>query len=99
MIKYCHAHTDVPAGEHWVILTFSSVTVPGDERSRLNPGHGYPEHTLTRCEYIAFDDRSEWEAEVVKRSERTWENNFVAFRVAGLAVVNKQVSVTVAGDQ
>ena len=31
----------------YLILTQGSYTVPGDERSRTNPGHGYPEHTET----------------------------------------------------
>ncbi len=37
----------VPSGPHFALLIYTSesVTTPGDERSRTNPGHGYPEHT------------------------------------------------------
>lgn len=38
----------VPSEEHFAILVYehSSVHVPGDERSRTNPGHGYPAHDV-----------------------------------------------------
>lgn len=29
---------------YWMVVTENSVLVPGDERSRTAPGHGYPEH-------------------------------------------------------
>jgi len=35
----------LPQGEHWAILEDSSIHIPGDERSRTNPGHGYPAST------------------------------------------------------
>jgi len=40
---------EMPTANHYAILVFDtkSVWVPGDERSRTNPGHGYPEHTDT----------------------------------------------------
>lgn len=39
----------VPVGPHFAVLVYdtTSVWIPGDERSRTNPGHGYPEHTET----------------------------------------------------
>lgn len=27
----------------YIVITKSSMYIPGDERSRTNPGHGYPE--------------------------------------------------------
>jgi hypothetical protein len=38
---------DVPDGHHYAVLIYStgSTFVPGDQRSRDCPGHGYPEHT------------------------------------------------------
>jgi len=37
----------MPKEKHYAILIFSmqAIRVPGDERSRTAPGHGYPEHT------------------------------------------------------
>lgn len=33
------------------------IDVPGDERSRLHPGHGYPGHTVTHKVFQAFDSQ------------------------------------------
>lgn len=50
----------VPEGPHFALLIYTSesVTIPGDERSRTNPGHGYPEHTNdypTFTHYVTTD--------------------------------------------
>lgn len=47
---------DIPSGTHFAVIIYGkrSVWVPGDERSRTNPGHGYPEHT------DHFDDIEHW---------------------------------------
>lgn len=39
---------EFPAGHQWLIIVFGQerTLIPGDERSRTNPGHGYPEHTV-----------------------------------------------------
>jgi len=63
--------SSVPDGEHFVILEFSSFMVPGDERSRTHPGHGYPEHTETTVQYVVYGDRASWEAEIKKRMTAT----------------------------
>ena len=55
---------DVPEEPHWAILTFSSINVPGDERSRTNPGHGYGAHTVSKVDYKAFTDEYAWESEI-----------------------------------
>lgn len=52
--KYVHSPADIPTVEHWAIITGTSVHIPGDERSRTNPGHGYPESTEHYIEYAAF---------------------------------------------
>jgi hypothetical protein len=43
-----------PSAPHWAILKFSSTHVPGDERSRTNPGHGYPAHSVDNVSYEAY---------------------------------------------
>lgn len=62
--KYCNGPDDVPKTEHFAILYFGSIHIPGDERSRTNPGHGYPEHTETKIDYVVFPSREAWEAEI-----------------------------------
>ena len=49
---------EVPEGPHFAVLVYDkkSVYIPGDERSRTNPGHGYPEHTEE------FDSFEHWVA-------------------------------------
>ncbi len=67
-MKYCHDKNDIPEAPHFAALITKSVTIPGDERSRSAPGHGYPEHIETSIEYIAFARREEME-EWVKKQE------------------------------
>lgn len=47
---------EVPEEPHYAVIVYNQerVTIPGDERSRTNPGHGYPEHTRT------FDTFEHW---------------------------------------
>lgn len=47
---------DVPNGHHFAVIIFGtgSVDVPGDERSRTCPGHGYPAYTQTYNDYHYF---------------------------------------------
>lgn len=51
----------------YAALVTKSITIPGDERSRTHPGHGYPEHTEESLELVTFVSKSAMEA-WVKRS-------------------------------
>jgi hypothetical protein len=59
----------LPTVEHWAILQDASYTIPGDERSRTNPGHGYPESTEHFITYVAFTDKEEFESELKRQIE------------------------------
>jgi hypothetical protein len=61
---------DIPPVPHFAIITEVSVHIPGDERSRTNPGHGYPAHTETYISYRAFADQNNWEAAVAAATQR-----------------------------
>lgn len=61
---YVTERDKVPKGNHYAIVEFDSITIPGDERSRTNPGHGYPEHSESVVRYVAFTDRAKWEEEI-----------------------------------
>jgi hypothetical protein len=95
-VIYCHKSKDVPKEKHYAIITFGSVTIPGDERSRTNPGHGYPEHTESTASYVAYTNKEEWEAEVKRLAaeERSWRDDFIAL-VVQPAKVSKSVSINV----
>jgi len=93
---YVSSRKDFPSGPHWVILHFSSVHVPGDERSRTHPGHGYPAHTVQKASYQVFEVETEWLAEVKKLAERKYgANDFVAFKASGPAKFSINVDVDV----
>jgi len=51
----------------YVIIEFGSVYIPGDERSRTNPGHGYPSHSESKIDFVKFSCREDWESEIAKR--------------------------------
>ena len=57
---------DIPEGEYWVIVKNQSVTIPGDERSRTHPGHGYPEHTEHYLSMTVYETKKVMLAEMEK---------------------------------
>lgn len=106
MMKKVNKPEDVPVGHHYaiIILKQNSVTIPGDERSRTNPGHGYPAHTVTNndYDYSITTDRSEWVKEIEHlEKEKTLSRGYgrpdpyVAFEVTAKAVVNLEITVGV----
>jgi hypothetical protein len=38
--------------------------IPGDERSRTNPGHGYPATTETNTQLEVFETEEEWKSHI-----------------------------------
>jgi len=76
-MKACITQKDVPTCKHYGIVTFGKIAIPGDERSRTNPGHGYPEHTEHTATYSAYDKEA-WKNEIIRMTERK-HYDFVAF--------------------
>jgi hypothetical protein len=87
--KWCRSPKDVPDHDHYAILVFGSIYIPGDERSRTNPGHGYGERSESTVEYIVYKNREEWEADIQHRMTSPYgsKNDFVP-------IVVKRASVT-----
>jgi hypothetical protein len=79
-MKYITNLQCVPPDPHWVIIEVDQIIIRGDERSRSCPGHGYPEHTESQINYIAFTDEQEWKLEIIKRLSNN-KSNFKALRV------------------
>jgi hypothetical protein len=69
-MKLCATLQEIPITEHFVIIKFGSIHIPGDERSRSAPGHGYPEHTETTISYRTFETLSELQAWVQRLDDR-----------------------------
>lgn len=74
--KYVHHVEDIPTGEHWAVITGSSVTIPGDERSRTAPGHGYPEHTENYIEYAVYLKEADFKEEMQRLGESAIKNRY-----------------------
>ncbi len=66
---YVKTPADIPSREHWAILEGRSISIPGDERSRTNPGHGYPESVERFLDYVAYLDEAEFKRELIKQLE------------------------------
>jgi hypothetical protein len=95
----------IPSKEHFAVLIFrtSSIHVPGDERSRTNPGHGYPAHDVTHSsyEYWAVKDEKSLKEAIEfleeRMRERSWEKvgPYQAIKVTPMKVTTKvEVEVT-----
>jgi hypothetical protein len=69
--------SEIPSAEHLAALVFKTQTIyhEGDERSRTNPGHGYPAYseTTTSIEYIPFKNKEEAESWVIENERRTYD--------------------------
>jgi hypothetical protein len=54
---------NIPKTEHYAVLRNNVRTIhhEGDERSRTNPGHGYPAYTetITSIDYLVFETKEE----------------------------------------
>ncbi len=95
-MKFCYKHDDVPKTEHFVVVQFASLFIPGDERSRSHPGHGYLEHTEQVAKYMSFDTKDEWESFIHHNVQKLGE--FVAMRVIP-ADTTISVKVAIADDR
>ena len=84
----------LPTEPHWVILKFSSVSIPGDERSRTHPGHGYSGHTVPNVKYDAYLTEEKFLAAIQELEERKYTgDSYVALKVEPLKIT-KTVSVS-----
>lgn len=81
----------MPLVHHWAIVTYVNTCIEGDERSRTNPGHGYPAHTISTTQYAAFVSEQDWKEKIELYEEHGIP--YSAMRVMP-AVVSKRVDIT-----
>jgi hypothetical protein len=91
---------EVPKDFHYAIILFdrTSVYIPGDERSRTHPGHGYPDRTETynTFQYLFTKDLEELNKFIkYLYNDKEYKDKFIFFPVSGLGSVNVDVSVSV----
>jgi hypothetical protein len=82
--------------EKYAALVIESVHIPGDERSRTNPGHGYPAHTIDNLVMHEFADLAALEAWVL-RETASYPRKFRLIKYEDLEF-ERNVSVKVKGD-
>lgn len=90
MNKIAARSTDIPEGRHWAIVSFRSITIPGDERSRTAPGHGYPESTEDVSNYQIFLNEPAWRA-AIERLTTQQPGSFAALIVDRLRVTTRVI--------
>ena len=95
-IRRVFGKNDVPKGKHYAVIIYksNSVFIPGDERSRTNPGHGYPERyeTYESFEHYVSEEKEEWES-LVKALHFKGEKNFVFFEVLQTGSLELNISI------
>lgn len=84
--------TELPTESYLAIITNNSVNVPGDERSRTNPGHGYPAYTERSFNIEVYESEDSWKKEVERLTLS--KSPFQAVRI-NPAKITTSVSVTV----
>jgi len=55
----------IPPSKHFAIIRETTVHIPGDERSRTAPGHGYPERDETVISYEICADEKDMEIRIL----------------------------------
>lgn len=91
--KYPTRVEELPNEEFYAILTPKSVTIPGDERSRQAPGHGYPEHTEDSWSIEVFTVYAQWLDTIVALEKRSGHSPYKAVIIKPSKVETK-VSIT-----
>jgi hypothetical protein len=81
---------EMPKQKHFAVIKFGSIYIPGDERSRTNPGHGYPASFETTMEYIAFENKESVEEWIKLNGETT----FTVLYVTPVSV-KKEVKISI----
>ena len=87
---------DVPTEHHWAVICYSTDThyVEGDERSRTNPGHGYPGGWESRniTQHYVSTNKEDW-LKFVKKLVLQQKTNFIAFEVNHLISFDVKVFI------
>ena len=83
---------ELPKESYLAIITNNAVSVPGDERSRTNPGHGYPGYTERSFNIEVYESLDLWEKEVAKLTLS--KSSFQAVKI-NPAKITTNISVSV----
>lgn len=70
---YVRTPDQVPLQEHFAVFSGGSRYIEGDERSRTNPGHGYPAHTEHFIQYEAYLTEDKFRAAIEEKTKQQKE--------------------------
>jgi len=93
----CKISEDIPKISNWAIVEFNTHFIPGDERSKSCPGHGYPDSYETSATYVAYDNEQEWKNDIASKLNSAYgisNRNFVAMKVTP-ANISTEITIKV----
>jgi hypothetical protein len=93
MKQHVSSETDFPTEKHWAIVKFTMVHIPGDERSRFVPGHGYLAHSEAVIKYEAFETKAAWVAAIQAIEDGNAKGRRIRYRA--LVVEPKEVTTKI----
>lgn len=80
------------SNEFYAAIIQDSYHVEGDERSRTNPGHGYPAHTVSYTRIEEFKDEAELKHWVAQQAKSVYSPKY---RIVRCTPVQVQVTTEV----
>lgn len=72
MPLYVNSKKDMPNRPHYAVILYSKIHIPGDERSRTNPGHGYPGGYEPQISYLAFENKDILENWLIANKDKSF---------------------------
>lgn len=72
---------ELPSQPFFAVLVPTAVNIPGDERSRTSPGHGYPESTEYHWHIITFENEEKWKEDISRRMQHVRIESFKAVKI------------------
>jgi hypothetical protein len=79
----------------YAIFVNTQTYIPGDERSRKHPGHGYPEQTIEKVEVIEFSDIEKFNDWIRREEGRIYgKQDYRAF-ICEPVTVTKEVNIKI----
>lgn len=72
---------ELPSQPFFAVLVPTAVYIPGDERSRTFPGHGYPESTEYHWHIITFENEEKWQEDISRRMQHARIEPFKAVKI------------------
>lgn len=90
---YVHNLSEIPSKEHWAIVSVDHIVIPGDERSRTNPGHGYPEHRETRILYEVYFTEEKFKQAFLHQSSTVFGKKIKGIHVSETYTTTSQIIV------